>query len=279
MRLRLATAVFCVLLGTAGVVAATSPASASNAPPTSLKGWMLAEGSAKAFANAYGKAVPVQWVSCADYPTGNPSSCGKKIKIGDSYFPDLIRETAYYALRNELEHHPALIKPYSGVLADYETWSQTPASQQKDPLLYICKTDQLAAKYHLFLVQSPFAKTIGERVKEEVEAARCAAKYGANEVTELQYQGRELDPKAYKGYISAAVKAIHAVAKNARIMGGLAIDLDGKRVKSICAVIHSYFATKSLLSGYWLNGSSPASLGVQFFEYIGAIPGNAGFSC
>ncbi len=99
-------------------------------------------------------------------------------------------------------------------------------------------------------------------------------------MTELQYQGRELKPAAYRMYVSAAVKAIHAVAKNARIMGGLAIDLDGKALtKNICAVVHSYFATKSMLTGYWLNGSSPASLGVQFFEYIGALPGTAGFSC
>jgi hypothetical protein len=278
MRPRLATVVFCVLLGIAGAVAAAGPAGASSTP-TSLKGWMLAEGEAETFAKAYGKPIPVQWVSCADYPKGNPSSCGKKIEIGKEYFPDLIRETAYFDLRNELQ--AGYIKRGDGVLADYETWDQTPASQQKDPELYICKTDQLAAKYHLFLVQSPFAKTIGERVQEEVEAARCAAKYGANEVTELQYQGRELNPSAYRTYISAAVKAIHAVVKNARIMGGLAIDLDGKPVqkKNFCAVIHSYFATKSMLTGYWLNGSSPASLGVQFFQYIGAIPGSSGLSC
>jgi hypothetical protein len=271
MRLRKSIVVCSVVLGMVGAVAATNPAGAS-ASPTSLKGWMLAQGSAEAFAKSAGAPVPVQWVSCADYPTGNPSGCGKKIKIGGKYFPDLIRETAYYALRNELEHKPKpLIAPGSGVLADYETWDQTPASQQKHPEEYICKTDQLAAKYHLFLVQSPFNPSIGVRVKEEVAAASCAKKYGANEVTELQYQGRELNAKAYKEYIGAAVMAIHAAVRNARIMGGLAIDLDKKPVR-FCDIVHSYFATKSRLSGYWLNGSNPSSLGVQFFEYIGAMP-------
>lgn len=275
MRLRSAIAVFSVVLGTAGAVAAAGQASASGAP-TSLKGWMLAQGSATAFAKSAGTPIPVQWVSCADYPTGNPSNCGKKIKIGGKYFRDLIRETAYYALRNELQ--AGSIKNGDGVLADYETWDQTPASQQKHPEEYICKTDQLAAKYHLFLVQSPFNPSVSVRVKEEVAAASCAARYGTNEVTELQYQGRELNAAAYRKYITAAVSAIHAAAKHAKIMGGLAIDLDEKPVP-VCDVVHSYFATKSMLIGYWLNGSSPPSEGAQFFKYIGAIPGKAGITC
>jgi hypothetical protein len=272
MRVPPAIAAFCVLLGVAAALATAGPAAASAAP-TSLEGWMLAEGEANVFADAYGRPVPVQWVTCADYPTKpkpDPSGCGKRITIGKESFPDLIRETAYFDLRNELQ--AGYIGRDDGVLADYETWKQTPASQQKDPDLYICKTDQLAAKYHLFLVQSPFAKSISDRVDEEVTAARCAVKYGTDEVTELQYQGREKDARAYRQYITAAVSAIHAVDKNARIIGGLATELNGKGVP-FCDIVHSYFATKNMLIGYWLNSSTHTAQALAFFEDIGAIAG------
>lgn len=263
----MALVVFSALLGMAGVLAANDPASASGAV-TSLRGWMLAQGEAQTFASYYGKPIPVQWVTCAKYPTGNPSSCGKRIKIDGTYFTDLIRETAYDALRNEIK--AGYIKPGDGVLADYETWSQTPASQQKHPELYICKTDQLAAEHHLFLVQSPFNPSIGTRVKEEVAAASCAAQYGANEVTELQYQGREVKPAAYRSFIAEAVSAIHAKARHARIIGGLATDLKGKAVP-IRDVYCSYKDTTSMLIGYWLNSSTHTQNAIKFFEEIGAI--------
>jgi hypothetical protein len=282
MRPRLVSVVFCVLLGVAGTFAATGPAAASSTP-MSLKGWMLAEGEANTFAGAYGKPVPVQWVTCADYPTKpkpNPSSCGREIKIGKGRtaegFHDLIRETAYYDLRNEIQ--AGYIRPGDGVLADYETWSQTPPSQQKDPLLYICDTDQLAAKHHLFLVQSPFNPSPSVRVEEETEAARCAVQYHTDEVTELQYQGKELNASTYRQFITAAVNSIRAVDKNAKIIGGLATDLKGKddpkpEAVPFCDLVHSYFATKDMLIGYWLNSSTHTALALQFFEDLNAIAG------
>jgi len=128
-------------------------------------------GEAKAFAKAYGKPIPVQWVTCADYPKDNP-----------------------------------------------------------------------------------------------------AVKYGTSEVTELQYQGRVENAAAYRKYITEAVKAIHAAAKHARIMGGLATDPVGQGVP-VCDIIHSYFATKEMLIGYWLNSSSHTAEALAFFEDIGAIAG------
>jgi hypothetical protein len=273
MRARSATVVFSVLLGMAGAVVATSPATAARTP-TSLKGWLLAEGEAQKFAKAYGKPVPVQWVTCADYPKDNPSSCGSKISIHKKYFVDPIRETDYFTLVKEINHKH--IKSGESVLADYETWVQTPRKQRAHPEKYICMTDQLAAKHHLFLVQSPFNPSTTVRREEEVKAASCAAKYGTNEVTELQYQGREQNAAAYRKYISEAVSAIHAVAKHARIMGGLATDLDHNGVPvgvPICDIIHSYFATKKMLIGYWLNSSTHTAVALKFFEDIGAIAG------
>jgi hypothetical protein len=272
MRLRLATVALATLLTMAGGLAATGPAAAASSAttPTSLKGWLLAEGEAKTFAKAYGKPIPVQWVTCADYPKNNPSSCGNKLAIDKMNFVDPIRETDYFTLVKEVKN--GYIRSGDSVLADYETWSQTPPKQQADPEKYICLTDQLAAQNHLFLIQSPFNPSTTVRRDEEVKAASCAVKYGTSEVTELQYQGREENAAAYRKYITAAVRAVHAIAKHARIMGGLATDLVGKGVP-ICDIIHSYFATKDMLIGYWLNSSTHTAEALAFFADIGAIAG------
>jgi hypothetical protein len=261
MRFRSAAIVFSALLGVIGALVTASPASAS----TSLKGWMLSQGDYNEFNSYYGKPIPVQWVTCA------------KSKCPDLPKKDvLIRETSYKTLVADITS--GKVGPGDGVLADYETWNQTPPWQQKHPEKYICLTDMLAAENHFFLIQSPFNPSIKVRIKEEVAASSCAAMDGASEVTELQYQGREVDPADYKAKVKAAVDAIHAKVKGAPVIGGLATDLKFKNQKKlkavpICKIIESYFATKTMLIGYWLNSSlsQDTAEGVRFFEDIGAI--------
>jgi hypothetical protein len=269
MRIRLVAVLSSVLVGMAGALVAAGPAGAS----TSLKGWMLSQGDYNEFSSSYKSAIPVQWVTCTrtDY-FSTPKKCPKV--PGQTVL--LIRETSYFTLYDDVVVNK-IIKSGESVLADYETWSQTPKKQQRDPDKYICMTDQLAAKHHLFLIQSPFNPSISTRISEEVTAARCAAKYHASEVTELQYQGREVDPADYEAKISTAVKAIRRIAKDARIIGGLATDLKAKSGKfqsvKICEIVESYFATKTMLIGYWLNSSRAADAreGVLFFEDIHAL--------
>jgi hypothetical protein len=256
MRLRLAIMAFSLLLGMTGALVAASPASAS----TSLKGWMLAQGEYDRFTAYYGKPIPVQWVTCSFYPAGNPSSCPKR---------RLIRETNYFALVKEINQ--GRIQNGDSVLADYETWSQTPRRQQAHPEKYICLTDALAAKHHLFLIQSPWNPSLSIRLKEQEAAASCAAKDGTNEVTELQYQGSEVNPARYVQLIRRAVRRIRALAKNARMIGGLATDLKNKAVP-MRDILRSYQDTKHMLIGYWLNCNTKTAEGVRFFEDIGAIP-------
>lgn len=247
---------FSMLLGMTGALVTAGPASAS----TSLKGWMLAQGEYDRFKALYGKPIPVQWVTCSFYPAGDPSSCPKG---------RLIRETDYFALLNEINQKK--VKNGSSVLADYETWNQTPARQQAHPEKYICLTDQLAAKHHLFLIQSPWNPSLSVRLKEQEAASSCAAKYGTNEVTELQYQGSEVNPARYEQLISRAVRHIHALVTHAQMIGGLATDLKRKAVP-IHDIIRSYRDTKKMLIGYWLNCNTKTAEGVRFFVDIGAIP-------
>lgn len=163
----------------------------------------------------------------------------------------------------------------STVIFDDEIWTWTPKLEQEHQLYYEKLAGQLAAKYDISMVMTPFAKSEAGKISDDVTAAQYAP------VVDIQSQEYDNHPSEYKAFVLKDVAAMHKVNKNVTILAGLATD-EGGTPSTANNILQSYDSVKSYVQGFWLNanqwapptgtGCAPVgcpAVGIQFLEDIG----------
>jgi hypothetical protein len=152
---------------------------------------------------------------------------------------------------------PAYIKL---VLYDNEMWPATPAVQQQQPFAYEAEADALAHQHGLGLIFTPAANLSMVLSPAYTNATKydgynnlgIASKAAPHtDVLEIQAQQDEAS-NGFNSFVSSAVTQAQAANPDALIMVGLTTTAP-HQVVTPQVLLNDYDATRTLVSGYWLN--------------------------
>jgi hypothetical protein len=163
---------------------------------------------------------------------------------------------------------------------DIETWSDTPATERKQPDRWICRAAHLTRiDRHLNVIVTPYAKPPAKLIiGEDVAAAKCGAY-----AVDVQTQFLNGSPARFGRFIHKAVSAIRRVNIKIIILAGLATN--NPNMQTAAHLTTDYHeALAAGVEGFWLNArnwgrrnkcTTPANgpgcpqTGVRFLEDIG----------
>jgi hypothetical protein len=183
--------------------------------------------------------------------------------------------TSYRGLRSK-----ALTGWRGTAIFDLETWSDTPASERKDPDKWICRAARLTrVDRQLKVIITPYAKPPTRlMIGEDVAAAKCGAY-----AVDVQTQFINGSPAKFGRFIRKAVMAVRRVNNKIIILAGLATN--NPNVQTVAHLTTDYHeALAAGIEGFWLNarnwgrrnqctaaqdGPGCPQTGVRFLEDIG----------
>ncbi len=156
-----------------------------------------------------------------------------------------------------------------GVLLDLEHWSFTPQDEQMDPSHYESEFVNQARSAGLEPILAPGMDLVQARgpsggsqadafLSLGIAAGAARALGGASGYVELQSQSTERDPTQYASFVSSASQQVIAADPSATVLAGLSTNPPGGPV-DISELAADVAATRSMVSGYWLNVPDPGS--------------------
>jgi len=158
------------------------------------------------------------------------------------------------------------------VVYDSENWEFTPKEEQKNPSLYYKLAYDIVHKHNLIFIATPatnLAQVINPVASNRYDnfvqlgIARDIAPYA--DIYEIQAQGSEKNTIQYKDFVQKVATQVKTKNPNIIILAGLSTNPMGQKVIGD-DLYNAYLATKSIVSGYWLNvpegGSACPSCGV-----------------
>jgi hypothetical protein len=152
--------------------------------------------------------------------------------------------TSYWPLRSM-----ALTGWQGTAIFDIETWSDTPATERKQPDKWICRAAHLTRiDRHLNVIITPYAKPPAKLIiGEDVAAAKCGGY-----AVDVQTQFLNGSPARFGRFIHKAVKAIRRVNNKIIILAGLATN--NPNVQTAAHLTTDYHeALAAGVEGFWLN--------------------------
>lgn len=149
---------------------------------------------------------------------------------------------------------------YKAVIYDNESWSQTPAAQQRDPARYERLVARLLHAHGLLYIATPamdLVKVLSPAMATNKASqksaylsdsiAGSAARY-AN-IIDIQAQRLQPDTASYASFVKSA--AAQARQANPRII--VLAGLRSGQGDSATTLARAYAAVRSVVNGYWLN--------------------------
>lgn len=143
------------------------------------------------------------------------------------------------------------------VIIDYETWSFTPRAQAAHPDYWIQRTQDLVAQARgngqdIVTIEAPGGRRKAwQLIREDTTAAQAGSP-----IVEIQSQfGVAAPERAFRPFVSRAIRAIRNVSKNVTILVGLATDAGGTPV-TVGDMVRAYrIAVRLHAQGFWLNAA------------------------
>jgi hypothetical protein len=147
-----------------------------------------------------------------------------------------------------------------GVLYDPEAWSFTPPDEQRDPVRAATGAAAVAHAHGLRFFVSP-ALNLSTVLAPGSRLPRWQSFLGLGllgpladvaDVVELQAQSLERDTGSYAAFVRAAARQATEANPRITVLAGLSTNPPGAPVDS-AHLISAIRATRSMVSGYWLN--------------------------
>ena len=154
----------------------------------------------------------------------------------------------------------AIRQPVSGVLLDLEHWPMTPARQQIHPIATYVRAAAIARAHGVLMIATPAFDLVratrphyrGRIYPEFLRLALAGRIAPYVDVYEIQAQGAENNPAAYRSLVRAVARQVHASNPAAMILAGLSTGPSGQRTTSEI-LYRDVQLTRTIVSGYWLN--------------------------
>jgi len=166
----------------------------------------------------------------------------------------------------------------SAIMYDNEDWSYTPAPEQLQPAHYEQLAAELIHSHGLKFLATPGADLskvldsngTGNQYQRylSLDLAGEAAKYA--DILNIQAQGEEGDATAYARFLTSAIAKARAANPNIVIYAGIST----ARSSDPNAMFNAVQATKSQVTGYWLNvitstgGAAAVTLAENFVNSV-----------
>lgn len=135
----------------------------------------------------------------------------------------------------------------TGIGYDNERWSLTPALEQRRPAYYERLMAAIAHRHHWLYFQLGNLPSVG------------GSRYGGAafaDIIDLQLQEKERVPANYAAAVRRAATAARSYNPLVRVVAGLSTNPTGQPVNAR-ELYQDIQATRSIVSGYWLNIPSP----------------------
>ena len=147
-----------------------------------------------------------------------------------------------------------------GVLYDPEVWPYTSVAEQRDPVAAAARAAAAAHAHGLRLIVAPaldLTKVLSPRAQGSRHAQFLALRLAGRmarvaDIVELQSQSLERSPSAYRAFVSAAAAQARSANRRVNVLAGLSTNPPGATV-TLSQLRSDIGATRSAVSGYWLN--------------------------
>ncbi len=146
-----------------------------------------------------------------------------------------------------------------GVLYDPEAWSFTPAAEQRDPVAAATRAAKVVHAHGLRFIVTPalnlttvMAPGRGPRWQAFLDLRLAGQLAEVADAIEFQAQSLERDTATYAAFVRAAAAQALAAHPGITVLAGLSTNPPGATV-TVQHLTSAIQATRSLVSGYWLN--------------------------
>jgi hypothetical protein len=145
------------------------------------------------------------------------------------------------------------------VLYDDESWSLTPAAQQRDPARYEQLAANLVHEHHLLFISTPatdLTDVLAPGATDHYAAylklniAADAARYA--DVIDIQAQGSEANLATFVPFVKAAAAQARQASRRVIVLAGISTNPSGQQV-SAAQLIAAVVAVRPFVNGFWLN--------------------------
>jgi hypothetical protein len=153
-----------------------------------------------------------------------------------------------------------------GVMYDPEVWSFTPVAEQRDPVRAAASAASVAHAHGLRFIVTP-ALNLTTVLAPSSSAPRwrrfldlnLAAQFArVADIVELQAQSLERDAATYTAFVREATAQATAAKPGVVVIAGLSTNPPGGTVSS-ANLTAAITATRTLVTGYWLNIPGPGA--------------------
>jgi hypothetical protein len=147
-----------------------------------------------------------------------------------------------------------------GVMYDPEAWDLTPQDEQRDPVSAAASAASVAHAHGLRFIVAPalnlttvLSPGSGAQRWRQFLDLNLAAQFAQNaDIVELQAQSLERDATTYTTFVREAAAQATAARPGVVVVAGLSTNPPGSTVSS-ANLVDAIAATRSLVTGYWLN--------------------------
>jgi hypothetical protein len=167
------------------------------------------------------------------------------------------------------------------LLYDNEKWPSTPAAQQQQPFTYEAEAETVAHQHGLGLIFTPAANlstvlspAYSNETKYDGYTSLGIASQGAAHADVLEIQAQQDEgTSGFDSFVSSTVNQAQAANPHALVMVGLTTSAPRLAITPQI-LLSDYAATRSLVSGYWLNipggqgGPHNPQVGVAFLQAL-----------
>jgi hypothetical protein len=198
-----------------------------------------------------------------------------------------LSDTSYNGLNQQFTEGkvPASIQ---AIVYDNEDWQFTPKEEQINYALTIQQVATLVHLHHKLLIATPAVDLVqvldpayrGNRYDRFLSLGIIRESAAAADIVEIQAQGSEAALPQYVQFVSAAVNQAKSANPKVLVFAGLSTNPNGQRVTGNQLNI-AFQATRSIVSGYWLNipsdqsgycprcGPAQPNVAIDFLQQIG----------
>jgi hypothetical protein len=153
-----------------------------------------------------------------------------------------------------------------GVMYDPEAWKFTPVDEQRDPVSAAASAASVAHAHGLRFIVSPALNLTtvlapgggGQRWRQFLNLSLAAQFAQVADIVEFQAQSLERDATTYATFVREATAQATAAKPGVMVVAGLSTNPPGDVVSS-ANLVAAITATRTLVSGYWLNIPGPGA--------------------
>jgi hypothetical protein len=151
-----------------------------------------------------------------------------------------------------------------GVMYDPEVWPDTPVDEQRDPVSAATSAASVAHAHGLRFIVAPALNlttvlasgSSGQRWHQFLNLNLAGQFAQIADIIDLQAQSLERDATTYATFVREATAQVTAARPGVVVVAGLSTNPPGDVVSS-ANLVAAITATRTLVSGYWLNIPGP----------------------